>query len=188
METRIRNEIQGVSGIVVGVRGQDPGVEELARILAPDVVFRHSNDGQPPCGGVELSFLDGRIRFRGRVAGFEVGLVLEILKRVAGKSTLAPRLLDHLSFLDRDIPVRVWIREGCGYCVPAASLAAEIAIASSRVRLEIVDADACHEQAKEDGVFAVPTLKIGEERLVGLPSASDIVGVLLSACRMPSGL
>jgi len=182
---RIRNLASELAGLQVVVRGKDPGTEELIRILTPEVRFSLVSEQAPPCGSVELSLLGGRIRFVGRVAGFEVGLVLEMLKRLAGHTTLPERMRTHLQALDCPLPLRLWIREGCGYCVPAAALAAEVVAASPRLSLEVLDAGACSERAREDGVFAVPALKVGKEMLVGLPSPSEVVGAIVSAAGGP---
>ena len=182
---RIREMVPALAGLEVKVRGKDTGVDELARILAPEVRFSFESEETPSCGSVELSFLEGRIRFAGKVAGFEVGLVLEMLKRVAGHTTLPDRLREHLEALDCSLSLRLWVREGCGYCVPAAALAAEVVVASPRLSLEVLDAGMCPEKAREDGVFSVPALKVGREMLVGLPSPSEVVGVVFSASGGP---
>ncbi len=180
---RIREMAAELTGIEVTVRGRSETVAELARLLRPEVRFRRGEGEGPICGEVEIGLLEGRIRFSGKVEGFEVGLVLEMLKRVAGTTTLPDRLRDHLRQVDRPLTLRLWIREGCGYCVPAAALATEVVVASPHLSLEVLDAGMCPERARKDGVFAVPTLKVGGETLIGLPSPSEVVGAVLSAAR-----
>lgn len=68
--------------------------------------------------------------------------------------------------------LRLFIREGCGYCYPVAAQVAEVIRWAPTLRLDIIDADRCTQQAREAGIYTVPTLKIdGQETLIGLPSA-----------------
>ncbi len=192
MEVQWRKEVQGIHPIAVVVRFagvRPPGdVDNLIRSLHPEVTFRLVPRAPLPCGEVSLAFfLPGenraRVRFLGHVAGFETAMTVGIIRRLGGRGmTLSPHLRERLGWISVPLRLDLFIREGCGYCVPMAYLLAEIVRDAPTLELTILDADRCPDRAREAGVFAAPTLRIeGGEVFVGLPSSSEVVGRLLAA-------
>jgi thiol-disulfide isomerase/thioredoxin len=69
------------------------------------------------------------------------------------------RALRHLS---RDVIIRVFMESGCAHCLPVAETAIGLALTSSLVAVDIIDASDYPDLVKKFGITELPTTIFGE--------------------------
>jgi len=166
--------------------------EELARTLvemAPDKLHLSVIDvsEQPgevaavPALSVARQGEESRITFQGLPSGYEFSTVLDAIERASGTGDeLAPDVAEQLARLDRDVEVMVFVTPTCPYCPGAASMANRMALASSKVRSVVVEANEYPELSERFGVQGVPRTVVNRSgAFVGaLPEAAFVESVL----------
>lgn len=166
--------------------------EELARTLvemAPDklhlsVVDVSEQPGEAaavPALSVARQGEESRITFQGLPSGYEFSTVLDAIERASGTGDeLAPDVAEQLAKLDRDVEVMVFVTPTCPYCPGAASMANRMALASSKVRSVVVEANEYPELSERFRVQGVPRTVVNRSgAFVGaLPEAAFVESVL----------
>lgn len=142
--------------------------EELMRELAdaaPEqislTVVDMSDSSDPsievPTVTVSAPGMDPRITFQGLPAGYEFATLIDAIERVSlGTGDLAPELADMLAGLDQEVEVMVFVTPTCPYCPGAASMANRMALASSKVRSLVVEANEFDALSQSFDVQGVP--------------------------------
>jgi glutaredoxin-like protein len=98
-----------------------------------------------------------RITFQGLPSGYEFATLLDAIERVSVRTgDLEPEFADALSRLDQDVEVMVFVTPTCPYCPGAASMANRMALASSKVRSVVVEANEFEDLSERFGVQGVP--------------------------------
>ncbi len=106
---------------------------------------------------------DYGIRFYGIPSGYEFATLVEDIKMVsAGTAELSPAMRDILSRLAAPLHIQVFVTPTCPYCPRAVLLAHKLALASERVRADMVDASEFPELSDRYGVHAVPRTVIND--------------------------
>ncbi len=155
-------------------------VETLLRHLQDvkvPLIFLEEPDQVP-----ELRLLNGRVRWLGTPEGLDAGLVLEMVRRTLQSP---PYLSDPVRTWVRSFPesrtIRVWIRKGCGYCVPTVLRSLDLVLEQPRFLLEIVDADEVPDRRPPEPLLSVPYLFVEEtgRGAYGIPSHREIFGLLV---------
>lgn len=166
--------------------------EELARTLvemAPDklrlsVVDVSEQPGEAaavPALSVARQGEESRITFQGLPSGYEFSTVLDAIERASGTGDeLAPEVAEQLAKLDRDVEVMVFVTPTCPYCPGAASMANRMALASSKVRSVVVEANEYPALSERFQVQGVPRTVVNRSgAFVGaLPEAAFVESVL----------
>jgi len=166
--------------------------EELLRSLvdaAPErislTVIHVSAAGEPaidvPAVTVAAPGEEPRITFQGLPSGYEFASLLDAIERVSvGTGDLAPELTDKLTKLDQDVEVMVFVTPTCPYCPGAASMANRMALASSKVRSVVVEANEFEDLSQRFEVQGVPRTVVNRAgAFVGaLPEKSFVESVL----------
>jgi glutaredoxin-like protein len=118
------------------------------------------------------------IRFYGFVSGYEFGTLIEDLKMVSsGVPPLAEATRAALSRLKEPVHIQVFVTPTCPYCPGAVLLAHRFALASDRVKADMIDASEFPDLANRYGVYAVPRIVINDRMHV---EGAVPEGVLLS--------
>lgn len=107
---------------------------------------------------------DNGIRFYGLPADCLWEAFVDTIRRVAeGGAELGPHTAAYLAQLRSPLRLQVFVTPACAYCPPMVALAAAMALASQRVRSEIIDALAFPDLARRYGVQGVPLTVINDQ-------------------------
>ena len=110
---------------------------------------------------------DYGIRFYGIPSGYEFTSLLEAIRRVAsGDAGLTDETQDVLSALNDPIHLQVFVTPTCPYCPQAVVLAHQMALASSMVRADMVEAQEFPHLSTKYQVMGVPRTVINETTFV----------------------
>lgn len=112
-------------------------------------------------GGAEP--VDTGIRFFGIPSGYEFGtLVEDILLVSRGEPDLSPETREWLDRLDEPLHLQVFVTPTCPYCPAAVLLAHRLALASPKIRADMVEAMEFPELVDRYRVMGVPRTVIDE--------------------------
>lgn len=107
---------------------------------------------------------DYGVRFFGIPSGYEfTSLIEDIVDVSRGRAELAESTLELLSALPEPVHIQVFVTPTCPYCPAAVRLAHSLAIASDKVRADMVEAVEFPHLANKYGVYGVPRTIINEE-------------------------
>jgi glutaredoxin-like protein len=127
---------------------------------------------------------DRGVRFVGTPAGMEFATLISAIRGVArGASDLPEALQRRLASLDRPMRIRVFVTPTCPYCPPAVSTAHQIALASTHVRAEMVEAMEFPELADRFAVRGVPRIVIDDRVAIegAIPAPQFVDAVMRAA-------
>jgi glutaredoxin-like protein len=106
---------------------------------------------------------DYGIRFYGIPSGYEFTSLLEAIQTAAvGEPDLSEETLNVLSELSEPVHVQVFVTPTCPYCPQAVVLGHQMAVASSMVRADMVEAQEFPHLANKYQVMGVPRTVINE--------------------------
>jgi len=108
---------------------------------------------------------DYGVRFYGIPSGYEFSSLLHDIKAIAAGPTLSElssETLDYLEQLEQDIHLQVFVTPTCPYCPRAVILAHALAIASDRIRADMVEATEFPHLSMKYNVMGVPRTVINE--------------------------
>lgn len=131
-------------------------------------------------GGVDRP----RIRFYGIPAGYEfTALVEDIVDLSTGTTGLSAKTKERLRRLTADVHIQVFGTPTCPYCPRAVRIAHQMAMESSRVRADAVDATEFPHLAQKYQVMGVPKVVINETTAFegALPESAFLLNVLSAA-------
>ncbi len=126
----------------------------------------------------------GRVRLLGIPAGLEFWTLLRSLIDVArGGTSLAPTTKAALDGLAKDVHIRVFVTPSCPFCPRAAQIAHQMAVESSHVTADVVEAQEFPELAARYNVHGVPKIVVNDtvEFVGAQPEASFLDHVLRAA-------
>ena len=125
---------------------------------------------------------ENRVRFIGAPTGnlFE-GLLKAVRRASTGENEMPVDLLRDLGRVRGDIHLRVFVTPSCPACRPAILSAHCMALASQRIRADIVDATFFIDMAKRFEVHSVPTIILNDRLSVGRISDDKLLEVVLHA-------
>lgn len=127
-----------------------------------EVAERYGIDKIPAT--VVMSDKDYGIRFYGIPSGYEFTSLIEDIVAVShGESGLADETIAALDTITEPIHLQVFVTPTCPYCPSAVRLAHSMAIASERVRADMVEAIEFPHLAHKYNVYGVPRTVINEE-------------------------
>lgn len=110
---------------------------------------------------------DYGIRFYGIPSGYEFMSLLESIKLVStGDHDLDESTLAYLNDLDETVHMQVFVTPTCPYCPNAVTLAHRMALASDKVRADMVEANEFPELSMKYNVMGVPRTVINEEAFI----------------------
>lgn len=131
-------------------------------ITDKDVAASYGIDKIPAT--VVMSDVDRGIRFFGLPSGYEfTSLVEDIIDVSNGSTGLSDTTLKLLAALDQDVHIQVFITPTCPYCPAAVRLAHSMAIASERVKADMVESIEFPHLANRYQVYGVPRTVINED-------------------------
>lgn len=112
---------------------------------------------------------DYGVRYYGIPSGYEFSSFLHDIKAVAAgpqASPLSEETRGYLSNLQKDVHLQVFVTPTCPYCPRAVVLAHAMAIASDRVRADMVEATEFPHLAMKYNVMGVPLTVINDREFV----------------------
>jgi len=137
---------------------------EFRDLEADREVAEHFGVTKAP-GLVVMAGEDRGIRFYGIPAGFEFGTLLETILMVSiGDHGLSEEMVTRLDSLEEPVHLQVFITPTCPYCAPSVLAAHKLAMASDRVRSEMVEAMEFPELSQKHSVMAVPRTILNDEQ------------------------
>lgn len=106
---------------------------------------------------------DYGIRFYGIPSGYEFTSLLEAILAVGtGENELEPQTLEFLESIDSPLHIQVFVTPTCPYCPQAVVLAHRLAMASDKVRADMVEVTEFPHLAQRYQVMGVPRTVINE--------------------------
>jgi len=112
---------------------------------------------------VFLGKKDFGIRFFGIPGGYEFSTLLETLKLVSqGEPELGAGTKEYLAGLKTSLDIKVFVTPTCPYCPRAAVLAVNLALASDKVKTQIIEVSEFPHLAVKYSVQGVPKTVINE--------------------------
>ena len=135
--------------------------------------------------GGESGRKDFGIRYFGVPAGYEFGTLVEDIRLASSaRSGLSPDTVDALSRLTEPLHIQVFVTPSCPYCPRAVLLAHRMAIESTWVTADAVDATSFPELAEQYGVRGVPrTVANGVVHVEGAVPEAMLVSELMPLLR-----
>lgn len=126
---------------------------------------------------------DYGLRFYGIPSGYEFSTLLHGIQRAAdGKSDLDDQTKSYLAGLNSPVDLQVFVTPTCPYCPRAAVLAMEMAVESTFVRADIVEASEFPELSNKFSVMGVPLSVVNsKERVEGAAPPTMIVEAIQKA-------
>lgn len=113
---------------------------------------------------VVMSDVDYGIRFYGIPSGYEfTSLIEDIMDVSRGATDLSEETLTALEKLTEDIHMQVFVTPTCPYCPTAVRMAHSMAIASDRIRADMVESVEFPQLANKYGVYGVPKTILSKE-------------------------
>jgi glutaredoxin-like protein len=107
---------------------------------------------------------DPGIRFFGVPWGYELAALIQVMALLsAGDPALRPETREALTGLAGDVVIKVFVTPNCPFCPRAALTAMQMALASPRVRAEVVEVTEFPELAHAYGVMGVPKIVVNDE-------------------------
>jgi glutaredoxin-like protein len=122
-----------------------------------------------------------RICFQGLPIGYEFAVLLDAVERISSNDPgLWPEHIEQLSALPEVTELMVFVTPNCSYCPAASAMANRMALADSKVRSIVVEANEFPELLNQFGVQGVPQTVVNRSSIfVGaLPPAAYIERVL----------
>lgn len=126
---------------------------------------------------------DYGLRYYGIPSGHEFSTLLYGIQRVSiGDPDLDPQTMNYLSGLTQPVDIQVFVTPTCPYCPHAALLAYDMAVASDKVKANIIEAMEFPDLANHFNVMGVPLSVInGKERVEGAAPSAMIVAAIQKA-------
>jgi glutaredoxin-like protein len=126
-----------------------------------DLAQAHGIDKIPATAVLGAS--DYGIRFFGIPSGYEYTSLIEAIIDVSkGTSALSTRTKEALATLEQDAHIQIFVTPTCPYCSIAVRTAHQMALESTRVRAEMVEATEFPHLVQKYGVYGVPKTVINE--------------------------
>jgi len=151
--------------------------EELARLsdrIQVEVYDFQKDSGQVKKYGIDkipAMVIEGKkdygIRFYGVPGGYEFSSLLEsVLLVSAGEADISDDTMDFLGSLSQELHFQVFVTPTCPYCPRAVILAHNLAVASDKVRSDMVEVSEFMPLAMKYHVQGVPRTVINETIIV----------------------
>jgi len=135
---------------------------------------------------------DMRIRFYGVPSGYEFSTLIEdvIATSKGGEVELSSATLEALEDLDRPIKLQVFVTPTCPYCPKAVLTAQKLAMKSSFIQGEMVEANEFPELSMKYNVSSVPHIIIneGEGEFVGALPEDAFVEQIMNVVKEGGGI
>ena len=125
---------------------------------------------------------ENRVRFFGAPTDnlFE-GLLKAVQRASTGENELPADILRDLARVRSDIHLRVFVTPSCPACRPAILAAHCMALASQRIRADVIDATVFIDLAERFEIHSVPTIVLNDRLSVGRISDEKLLEVVLHA-------
>lgn len=125
---------------------------------------------------------ESRVRFLGAPTenSFE-GLLKAVRRASTGENEYSADLLRDVGRVRDDVHLRVFVTPSCPACRPAILSAHCMALASPRIRADVVDATVFMDMVRRFQVHSVPTIVLNDRLSVGRISEDKLLEVVLHA-------
>ena len=125
---------------------------------------------------------ENRVRFFGApIDNLFEGLLKAVRRASTGENEMSVDLLRDLGRLEGNIHLRVFVTPSCPACRPAILSAHCMALASQRIRADVIDATVFIDLAKRFEIHSVPTIVLNDRLSVGRISDNKLLEVVFHA-------
>jgi len=123
------------------------------------------------------------VRFYGVPGGKELDVLVATLRRAAGGDHgLSAETLARLADLPQETHIEVFVTLTCRFCPQAAETACRLALASERVKADIIELSSFMELAERHGIRSVPFVMVnGREAFRGVKSEEEFIAAVAKA-------
>jgi glutaredoxin-like protein len=113
---------------------------------------------------VVMSDIDYGVRFYGIPSGYEfTSLVEDVIDISRGTTSLSPETMGALAQIEAPIHIQVFVTPTCPYCPAAVRMGHSLAIASDKVRADMVESIEFPQLGNKYEVYGVPRTIINED-------------------------
>jgi glutaredoxin-like protein len=157
------------------------GVEVYNFVTDKDIADSYGIDKIPAT--VVMSDVDHGVRFYGIPSGYEFTSLIEAIVDVStGSAELDTETLAELERIDDDVHLQVFVTPTCPYCPTAVRAAHSLAVASPKVRADMVESIEFPQLANKYSVQGVPRTIINETTMIeGAAPEQLLVAYVLKA-------
>jgi len=104
------------------------------------------------------------IKFNGIPAGHEINSFIKTLLEVSGSGTELPvETKNRIEALNAPINIKVFVTLGCPHCPGAVEKAHKLALSSTHISSEMIEAQTFHDLSNEYNVSSVPKIVINDQ-------------------------
>lgn len=101
-----------------------------------------------------------------------------------GNYQVSDRILDFLDMIDKEVNIKVFTTQSCGWCFPAVIKAVSFAYLSEKIKVEVLDCYSFPELATSYNVITVPKTVINDRvEFVGSKDDNEFFGYIIKAVR-----
>ncbi len=130
---------------------------------------------------VVMGDVDYGIRFYGIPSGYEfTSLIEDIVDVSRGKSGLSPKTLEAIQAIKDPVHIQVFVTPTCPYCPSAVRMGHSLALASDKIRADMIESIEFPHLANKYNVYGVPKTIINETTQIegALPEPLFVAKVL----------
>ena len=133
-------------------------------VLDRDVSASYRIDKIPAIALLDKDEKDHGIRFFGLPGGYEINSFLGSIIELSGKRAPLPDdVMKRIRAIDRDVHIQVFVGLGCPHCPEAVGTAHRLAMESSHVRADMIDASAFVPMSQKYNVTGVPKIVFNDK-------------------------
>jgi glutaredoxin-like protein len=163
---------------------------EVHAFLAPDdsAAAKYGIERIPALVLLGPGRTDLGIRFYGIPAGYELATIVgDVIRLSTRQPDLKAPTRERLARLDGEADIKVFVTPTCPYCPHAAYLAHQMAMASGRVRADVIEASEFPELVDSYQVMGVPKIVINEHTEVeGAVPETVFLDKVVSSTKIPA--
>lgn len=100
----------------------------------------------------------------------------------SGSFDISDRVVSFVDMIDRDVDIKVFVTQSCGWCFPAVVKAASFAYLSPRVKVEVFDCYSFPQLATQYNVVTVPKTVINDKvEFIGTKDDNEFLGYIIKS-------
>lgn len=151
--------------------------KRLSNLLVETVSEHHT---EPFVGIGNSKDIKPRIFFYGNAKFDALIESVEIFQK--GNFHISDRLLDFIDMIDKEVNIRVFVTQACGWCFPAIIKAVSFAYLSPNITVEVFDCYSFPQLATQYNVVTVPKTVINDKvEFVGTKDDNEFFGYIMKA-------
>lgn len=153
-------------------------LEEIKKHFSHLEIDTLNNCQYNPCVAIADESGKPRVRFYGNL---KFDAFIESVKIFeTGNFHLNQRVLDFIDMIDKDVNIKIFVTQGCGWCYPAIVKAVSFAYVSSYIEVEVFDCYSFPDIATKYNVITVPKTVINDKiEFIGSKEDNEMFGYIM---------